>query len=177
MTVLVTYASGTGYTATYAAWIAGELGADLVDVTDLKRSHINTTPIIVFGGGLRAGRILGLKRFLKHWHVLAGKKVVLFHTGLNPGNPEDVEKVWEKNLTPEQRASAERFYLLGGFDFAKLTGLDKLIMWVMRFRLRRKKDPTAEEAAMLTALETPRNELDRSAIAPIVTHVRSLASS
>ncbi|GAA4284169.1 flavodoxin domain-containing protein [Brevibacterium daeguense] len=174
MRTLVVYTSKTGFTKTYAEWIAEDLGAEIVRTQDLSREQLASADVVIHGGGLRASRIEGLRTFLRHWPLLKGKHVALWHTGANPGRPETVEGVWEQNLTPEQLERTTRFYLRGGFDFTRLRGVDRLVMSIMRFVLKRKKNPSADDRGMLAMYEHPTTELSRENTAPLVNHVRSL---
>lgn len=176
MRTIVAYTSGTGFTKTYAEWIAEELGAELIRTEELTPEQITAADVIIHGGGLRASRIGGLRKFLRNWPELESKHIVLWHTGANPGHPETVEKVWKQNLTPEQLEATTRFYLRGGFDFSRLRGTDKLIMGVMRVVLKRRKHPSESDKGMLAMFDEPRTELDRTNITPLVEHVRSLQS-
>lgn len=176
MPTVVAYTSRTGFTKAYAAWIAEELDAVLVETAELSPEQISHADVVIHGGGLRASRVEGLRAFLRHWPQLKGKHVVLWQTGANPGRPETVEEVWRRNLTPAQLEQTTRFYLRGGFAFERLRGIDRLMMRVMRAVLRRKKNPSEDDQGMLAMFEQPVTELDRENIAPLVAHVKSLRS-
>lgn len=176
MRIVVVYTSKTGFTKTYAEWIAEELGAELVTTEDLTREQIASADVVIHGGGLRTSRVGGLRTFLRYWPLLKGKHVVLWHTGANPGRSETVRGVWEQNLSPEQLERTTRFYLRGGFDFARLRGLDRFVMSIMRAVLTRKKNPSEDDKGMLAMYEHPTTELSRENIAPLVNHVRGLAA-
>ena len=174
MKTLVVYSSRSGFTRTFAEWIAEDLGAFLVTTPELNTGMLADADVVIHGGGLRATHVSGLKRFLRHWPQMKDKHVLLWHTGANPGKPKDIEGVWKRNLNEEQLAGTTRFYLRGGFDFGRLRGVYKLLMTLVRVRLKRKKELTEDEAGMLDWYEHPSTELDRGAIAPLVEHVRNL---
>lgn len=129
--------------------------------------------MVIHGGALRVGGILGLRRFLRHWPLLATKTVVLWHTGANPGHPDVVTEVWRSHLTDEQLQSTTRFYLRGGFDAHRLGWLDRILMRGMVAHLRRKKILSEDERGLLAMYDHPHTELDRVTIAPLVNHVKA----
>lgn len=174
MSVLVAYTSKTGFTKTYAEWIAADLGAKLVTTDELTPELIREHDVVVHGGGNRAGNLGGLSKFLKFWDDLRGKQVVLWYTGASPENPEANARQWEKVLTPEQRDTAKLFYLRGGFDMAILRGKDKLMMSGMRSALKIKPNLSPSEQGMLKMFENPIRDLDREAVDPLVEYVRAL---
>ncbi|MGO1544795.1 MAG: flavodoxin domain-containing protein [Gulosibacter sp.] len=177
MRILVAYTSKTGFTKTYAEWIAEDLGAELVTTKELTRELIRGHDVIVHGGGNRAGNIGGLSKFLKHWDELNRKHVALWYTGASPANPQGNAKQWAKVLTEDQLEHTEQFYLRGGFDMSLLRGTDKLIMSSMGAAIRRKRNPSPADKGILNMIKHPNRELDRDTITPLVEHVRSLASA
>ncbi|MDJ1370976.1 flavodoxin domain-containing protein [Gulosibacter molinativorax] len=177
MRILVAYTSKTGFTKTYAEWIAADLGATLVTTDELSADLIRDHDVIVHGGGNRAGNIGGLKKFLNHWDELKNKQVVLWYTGASPANPHAEANVWGQALTDEQRDKATLFYLRGGFDMKLLRGADKMIMSGMRTALKLKPNRKPSEEGILKMIANPNRELDRANVAPLVEHVRSLASA
>lgn len=174
MRTVVAYTSKTGFTQTYAEWLADELQAELVKTEQLTPDRIARADVIVHGGGLRASRVGGLRRFLRHWPLLATKHVILWHTGANTGDPVAAESIWRKHLSQEQLDKTTRFYLRGGFDYDRLRGRDRIVMRLMRAVLERKKNPSADDTGLLEMYRHPRTELDRAAIEPLVSHVRGI---
>lgn len=174
MQIVVTYSSKTGFTRTFAEWIATELDATLVETSDLSPQQISDADVVIHGGTLRAAGVLGLRRFLRHWPLLSSKHVVLWQTGANPGRSDTVEQVGRRYLTDEQMDRTTRFYLRGGFDVSRLRGLDRILMRVVVGVLRRKKNPSDDDLGMLAMYDESQVELDREAITPLVDHVKSL---
>lgn len=174
MRVLVVYTSKTGFTKTYAEWLAEDFGARLVTTKELTPELIREHDVIVHGGGNRAGNIGGLSKFLKFWDELRTKHIVLWYTGASPENTEGNAQQWAKSLTDEQRSHVKLFYLRGGFDMSLLRGTDKMIMGGMGAALRRKKTHTPAEQGILNMIKHPNRELDRKATVPLVEYVRSL---
>lgn len=174
MRVIVAYTSKTGFTRTYAEWIAAELDARLVATTSLTGQMVVDADVIIHGGGLRISRVGGLRRFLRHWPQMRDKQVILWHTGANPGRPADVDQVWTRSLTEEQLERTARFYLRGGFDFTRLRGTDRLIMAARRAILSRRRNITEDEQKQLALYDLPAPALDRANIEPLVAFARRL---
>ena len=59
--IAVIYKSKYGTTKQYAKWIAEELGASLFEASSINPSQLMTYDVVVYGGGLYAGGIIGVK--------------------------------------------------------------------------------------------------------------------
>ena len=172
MKAIVIYSSKTGFVEKYAEWIADELSAKAVRTNDVKVEDLMDHDTIIFGGGLYAGGINGIKLIKKNLHKLKGKNIVLFATGASPGRKEDIAAVWDKNFTKEEQKNIAFFYLRGGFNYDKLNMKDKMLMTMMKKMLRKKKDPTEDEEGMLAAFDEPMDFTDRGNIKDLIDLVR-----
>jgi hypothetical protein len=61
----------------------------------------------------------------------------------------------DQNFTPEQQKQMSFFYLRGGFDYNKLKPVDKVLMTLLKWKLKRKKVLTPDERGMLNAYVMP----------------------
>lgn len=66
------------------------------------------------------------------------------------------------------------FYMRGGFDYQRLSFGHKLMMNALKLMLKKKKNRSAEEEALLQSYDTPQNYCDRKNIAPLLAYVKSL---
>ena len=173
MNVIVVYRSKTGNTRRYAEWIAGELGADLFEASRCGIERIAQYDALVYGGGLYAAGINGVKLITNNLDRLAGKKIAVFATGASPPREEAVQDVAEKNFTKEQLQALRFFYMRGGFDYEKLGSADRFLMNLLRKRLKKKKDLSADERGMLAAYDHPVDFVEKQNIAPLVDYIRS----
>ena len=169
MKTIVAYKSKSGYTKTYAEWLAQELGCDIKENAEL--SDIIGYDTIIYGGGMYAGGFNGVKLITKKLDKLSGKKIVLFAVGSNPGREHEMQPFWEKVLTAEQQKQIGHFYLRGGFDFSKLTAGDKILMKMLKVRLQKLKERTEDEQGMLDAYDTPVDFRDKDNIKPLIDFV------
>lgn len=169
--VAVVYRSKSGYTEKYAKWIAKAVGADLLRGENVKVEELMDYDTIVYGGGLYAVGINGLKLITDNYDKLKDKKLIVFGLGASPVRPSIVEEVKNKNLTREQQETIEFFLLRGGFDKRKLTPVDSILMKIMRINLKMKKHPTPDEKGMLNAYTHPADFTDEKLIEPIVAKI------
>ena len=169
--VAVVYRSKSGYTEKYAKWIAKAVNADLLRGEKTRPEDLMDYDTIVYGGGLYAVGINGLKLITDNYDKLKSKKLIVFSLGASPVRPAIVEEVKNKNLTKEQQETIDFFLLRGGFDKRKLTPIDSILMKLMRINLKMKKNPTPDERGMLNAYTHPVDFTDEKLIEPIVSRI------
>jgi len=171
MRTVVVYKSKAGFAKQYAEWIAKELTADLFEASAVSINELTAYDTVIYGGGLYAVGINGVKLITKNLDKLKGKKVVVFATGASPGREEVINEVRNNNFTPEQQKQISFFYLRGGFDYNRLNTVDKLLMILLKWRLRRKKQLTPDERGMLNAYDTPVNFTRKNHIDELISYV------
>jgi menaquinone-dependent protoporphyrinogen IX oxidase len=154
---IVVYRSKTGFTRKYAEWIAGELDAELVEYGKFKIELLYKFDTIIYGGGLYAGGINGVKIIKKNLPYLRDKKIIVFATGATPDREETTREIFNVNFNNEQQDCIHFFYLRGGFDYSRLSMLDKALMKMLKIKLRiipeEKRSP--DETGMLAVYEKP----------------------
>jgi menaquinone-dependent protoporphyrinogen IX oxidase len=167
----VVYRSKSGFTEKYARWIAAATGADLLDGRSTRLRDLLPYDTIVYGGALYAAGINGLSLITKNFEALKDKKLIVFTLGATPVRPEIVDEVRNKNLRPEQQHRVRFFMLRGGFDKARLSPVDRVLMTLLKMKLKSRKNPTADERGMLSAYGHPQDFTDEKRVAPIVAAV------
>jgi len=170
--VAVVYRSKSGFTQKYAQWIAQATGADLLPAKGVRVADLMAYDTVVYGGALYATGINGVRLITQNFDQLKGKKLIVFTLGATPVRPEIVEQIRSANFTAEQQAHIRFFMLRGGFDKAKLTPVDKVLMALLKAKLRRVKDPDADQRGMLAAYSHPLDFTDEKHIAPIVAAIK-----
>jgi hypothetical protein len=176
--VIVVYRSLSGFTEKYAAWIAGELGADCVDLRNFRPDMTDKDTVIVFGGSLHAVGINGYRR-LRHTVRNTGfKDLVVFAVGASLWKPGIEDEIKNANFTTDGERNLRLFYLRGGFNFRRLNLWNKLLMTLLKLKIqsRKEEDRTEEEKGMLASYETPVDAADRDAVRDIVTCVQRAAA-
>ncbi|MDF2984560.1 MAG: flavodoxin [Eubacterium sp.] len=176
MKSIVVYRSKSGFTKQYAQWIAEELKADIFEAQKVSAEMLKTYDKIVYGGGLYAVGINGLKLITRNLDRLEGKKIAVFATGATPPRKEDIEKVRDMNFTPLQQKQTGFFYLRGGFDYSKLKLIDKILMNMLKLKIKGKKKTTQlepDEIGMLAAYDKPVDFSRKKNIEELIAYINS----
>lgn len=180
MKTIILYSSKTGYTENYAKWIAKALGCDIQRLADFDIKNLSAYNTIVYGGGLYAGGINGFKKISPFLENANDKKLVLFATGASPMKSVDKSALISHNMSPTISDRVMFFYLRGGYDFNRLSFIDKILMTIFKFKIRfysKKRALTADENGMLNAYNQPVDFTKEDHITPIVEHIRQLENS
>ena len=176
MKTIVLYKSKSGFVKNYAQWIAEELSADLVEATGVKIDRLLGYDVIVYGGGLYVGGINGVKLITRNLDRLQGKRIAVFASGATPPRQDAIDEVLGKNFTADQLKQLRFFYLRGGFDYNKLTPVDKLLMKLKQWAIATKKQSNqqlhADETGMLAAYDHPLDFTRRQNVAELVSYIR-----
>jgi len=160
---LVIYFSAYGSAKKYAEWIAGELSGDVFSIKEFREDTITNYDTIVLGSALYVGKIQGINILVNNFEKIKDKKLVLFTCGLSdPEKPENIYKInniLEKVVPDYIRQKAKIFYLRGGINYKKLSISHRIMMWVVKTALMKKKSEelTDDEKGIL---ETYGKEID-----------------
>ena len=155
MNGIIIYRSKTGFSARYANWIAEELNLPCVDSRIFDWRNHSRYDVVIYGGGLYQGGINGLRK-MKRWARLAAPgKFVVFACGATPMRDETTRELFQTNFSERERAEVHFFYLRGGFHFAKLGMVDRILMILLKWKLRLKSEAlrSPDEKGMLQAYE------------------------
>lgn len=171
MKTAVIYKSKTGFTETYAKWISEELSSNLIKAENITLDELSEYDVIVYGGGLYAAGIGGVKMITKNLDRLKGKKIAIFGVGASPPRDKDINEIISTNFTDEQLKKIKFFYMRGGFDYTKLSPLYKIIMTLFKIKLRifAKRNPDAR--GMLSAYENPMDFTRKKNIGPLIKYI------
>jgi len=159
MKTVVIYKSKTGFAKKYAEWIAEELVSDIFDVSMVTSNMMATYDTVIYGGGLYAVGINGVKFITQNLDKLKDKKVIIFATGVSPFREDAISEVRNKNFTSEEQKHIPFFYLRGGFDYSKLNPFYKVLMtllkWKIKWKTKSKKEITPDERGILASYDKP----------------------
>lgn len=139
---VVLYKSAYGFTKKYAEWIAEELNCDCLDVNtfDFNKDH----KTIIFGGGLYAGKINGIKTLIKNYDKIKDKKVIVFTVGVadvkDAGNVENIVSSLKKQIPKEMFHKIKLFHFRGGMDYGKMSFIHRCMMWFMKTMLSKRPE-------------------------------------
>ena len=170
--IAVIYGSKYGATKQYATWIAEELGADLMNYKDTMPKQIQSYDIVVFGGGIYASGIMGIKSIKKS----KPKQLMVFTVGLADPATTEYSKILDKNFTKEELAKIKVFHLRGGIDYKELGVVYKMMMAMVKKSVNKKpaEKRTSEDQALLDTYGQKVDFVDRSTIRPLIDYVSSL---
>lgn len=176
MKTIVVYRSKTGFAKQYAEWIAEESKADIFEASRVTVHMLEAYDKIVYGGGLYAVGINGVKLITGNLERLKGKRIAVFATGATPPRKEDIDKVRNMNFTVEQQKQIGFFYLRGGFDYSKLNFADKLLMNMLKLKIKAKKKKTKlepDEIGMLAAYDRPVDFTGKKSTEELLAYINS----
>ncbi len=173
MNALVIYDSHYGFTGRYARWIAEELGCPCAARREVSPEELLKYNGLIYGGGLYAGGVSGLKWFAKQLPALTGKRIAIFTCGLadpaDPSNASHIRAEMAKILTPEQMSGISLFHFRGGIDYGRLSFVHKAMMEMM-YRVMKKQFESSGKEEDRAFLETYGKKVDytiRSAVRPL----------
>lgn len=174
---IVVYTSETGFTEKYACWIAEELKCKAVKRTETSKDELKKFDIIIYGGGICAGQINGLKKMKQMVQGMDHKQMVMFATGATPPDFTDtVKKALDQNFTEEEKKRIPAYYFQGGLNYERMSFKSKTLMKMFASMMAKKKDKTEEEKVMAEGLKCSSDMSRREWILPLVSYVRTLRS-
>ena len=149
----IIYTSNTGFTRKYAKFLALETGLEAFELGKVPGKISKEDPVI-YMGWLKAGRLMGLDKAAKAYHLAAVCAV-----GLGAQNSMQAAGVQRT-----YRLSVPVFYLQGGFDLNKLHGMDRFLMRIMIKmqlpKLEKKKERTPQEEELLSFYKNGGDKVD-----------------
>lgn len=172
MKIVVIYKSKSGFVKKYAEWIKEELSADIFDAENITVDKLLDYDTIIYGGGLYAVGINGIKIITKNFNKLKDKKIIVFASGASPYREEVISEILNNNFSLEQQKYIKLFYMRGGFDYSKLTLIDKVLMKLLKFKLKKKSELTADERGMLKAYDNPIDFTNKKNIKELIQHLK-----
>lgn len=172
MKTIVTYVSKTGFTQQYAQWIAESLNCDIQPFNGKTKKTLCDYDLIIFGGGIMAGMVNGLKKF-KSCPEFSSKKVIVFATGATDHRATKiVQGFGSTNLSDDESKRIPFFFFESGINYEGMGFFPKTLLKMMVGALKKKENPTAEEKGMLETIEKSCNKADKSYIEPLIEVVK-----
>lgn len=177
MSVVVVYKSKTGFVKKYAEWIATELDADIFKRSQITLNQLLQYKIIIYGGGLYASGINGVKLITKKNEKFKNHNIIVFASGVSPYREDAMKEVYNANFNKEQQL-IKFFYLRGGYNFNSLDKRDKLLMTLLKLKIKLRKKLniilTPDEKGMLMAYNQPIDFTHKKNIEELITYVNTL---
>ncbi|MBQ9118903.1 MAG: hypothetical protein IJY09_02460 [Lachnospiraceae bacterium] len=159
MNRIVVYTSGTGFTATYADWIAKSLQCEARELKNVNLEELAEYDQVVYGGWVMAGMVVDYNK-IKEKDL---KNVVVFAVGMTIPS-----EALRKQLAEQNGIEPERFfYFEGGYCPEKLGFFKKLIIKMIARSIKKKPEKTEEDLHMLETVKGA-DRTSREAIAGLV---------
>lgn len=175
MNTVIVYKSQTGFTKRYAEWIAADLNCDTLEVKKATTESLKSYNIVVYGAGITAGQIGGLKKFKTLMAAFTDKKMIVFGTGATPVEErkafEDIKKA---NFNEQELTNIPYYYFQSGVNYENMNLGSKIIMKMFASMLAKKSDKTPEEKGMADAIMQSCDFSKKEYIKPLVDYVRGL---
>ena len=168
---LFIYKSSTGFTKKYTDWILEEVPGTAVQLDDVTQEDINKHDLIVYGGGIRAGQISGLKKVLGKIDPSV-KPLIVFTTGAAPKTENIVRQIIEKNFT-NRNAPVDFFYFESGLSYERMGFFSKLMMNTYSKTLAKKKNKSEVEKGVSQALLSSYDHCKKENIEPLVLKLKT----
>ncbi len=178
MKILVGYKSKTGFAKRYGEVIARELEGDLVTYKNLSSRKMSEYDVVIYGGGLYAGRVNGLSKVKEMFANSNAKMFVLYATGATPNEVVDkIEEVWNQNLSIEEREKLPHFYMQGGICYESMGFADKTLMKLMAKVLSKKQDKDSNEEGMALAISKSYDIFSKEYAKLLISYVKGVSAS
>ncbi|MBU1144981.1 MAG: flavodoxin domain-containing protein [Firmicutes bacterium] len=174
---VVLYRSKTGFARQYAKWISQDLHCDMFDAFKIKYEDLDKYHIIIYGAGLYAKGINGLKKMKKKFALLKDKNIIVFATGATLDQEEDIKNIQKSNFTEKEINTLKFFYLRGGFDYKRLSLKNKFMMTLLKMKIRMQKHLTDNEESYLDAFQKPVDYTNKEYLMPLLEYVHSFSKT
>ena len=172
--VLLVYKTETGFTKKYVDWIAEAITCTAIPLDHINNIRIDDYEIIVYGAGIHAGRIQGLKEFKSEVFNLVSKKIVVFATGGAPGDEAIVSKITDNNFSAEELNNIEFFYFRSGLNYENMGFRDKAMMKLYSKVLQLKSNKSDIEDGTSKAISTSYDHSSSEHIKPMISYLNQL---
>jgi menaquinone-dependent protoporphyrinogen IX oxidase len=172
MKKVVVYKSKTGFTQKYAYWIAEDLHCEVINLEKFSISEADQYDIIIFGGGIHAGRINGIKFIQNNLSLLSNKKLIVFATGATPPIDKEVERFRQNNIP--NTIDIAFFYFQSGMNYTRMGGTDKLLMGMLKAVLNAKKNKSDVEQGTIDAIQNSYDYSSQSQIEPLISYINAI---
>lgn len=174
MKTVLLYKSKSGFTKSYVDYIQQDLNCDVFFNKHLDESLFEKYDTIIYGGGLYVSGINGIKFIKKNLKKLETKNLIVFFVGATPGRDEEITGVIENNFSIEEHKYIKFFYFRGGFNYKKLTLIDKFLMILLKAKIQLKRNRTSDEQGMLNSYSKPLDFTSKEKVKPLVDYVKNL---
>lgn len=164
------HASKYGSTERYAEWIGEALGAAVAADDEVSPEQLAAHDTVAFCSAIYGPTLRGSSLMRRGMELFSETRWVLVTVGLSdPALTTKRDELVAAKFPADLRERMEVAHLRGAMDRHRLSLVERSMMSTIRRGLAAKRSRTAEEQAMLEALEPDRIDLtDRAAVAGVV---------
>ena len=155
----IVYKSSTGHTKQYAEMLGEALKIPVYNLKEAK-SKLEKNDEIIFLGWVCATKIQGLSK-IKRYNVR-----FIGAVGAYPA-----EKNYIESLKKANNVNVELFYLRGGLDFNKLTGIKKKVLQFVKNMMQ--KENNVENQEMIKLFKDGDNYVSDENLKPMLKYIDS----
>lgn len=170
---LIVYGSAYGATQRYAQELARRLGWPCLGYRQVTAEQLREAGCLIYGGGLYAGGVLGLKQTLRRLPDWRGKRLAVFTVGLADPSLEEnrrhIAQGLHRQLPPDLCREEDWFFLRGGMDYARLGVAHRAMMAALAAKVRRLplERRSAEDQTLLDTYGGKLDFVDLSTLEPL----------
>ncbi len=171
---IIIYRSKYGATEKYAGWISEKTGFEMVRADDFNWDSLEGYDVIIYGGGIYAAGIAGIKELKKRADKLKKKRMAVFAVGASPYDDKAFSDMYSHNFKGVLEG-IKCFYFRGAWDEEKMTVRDRTLCRLLQKSLRKKPENEREpwEAALMEAAGKKKDWSDRYEAMDLIEYVRS----
>lgn len=176
----VIFKSKYGATGKYAEYIAQTLKADIFNLAKVKKIDLAKYDTVIYGGGIYAGSVNGVKFISSHAGELKGKNLAVFTIGIgdpkSEANVKQISKGLSKAIPAEIMKNTHIFSFRGGMDYSKLSFAHRMMMSMVRSMVAKKPDneKTADDRHIIETYGKAIDYTDFSTTAPLIEYADSI---
>lgn len=178
MKTLIVYNTNTGNTKSYADMLSQRLNCEIISLKKVSKVKLDEYDTVVFGGWVRASKIVGLNSFKKHFTPKTQHNLLVYAVGANSPSDKNLNELKSKNILDSEK-DCPLFYLQGGFDPDKLSLPLKMMLSGVAKSLKKKemKDPASlsqEDKEFLDFFQSKHNHVDGKNLDLIIDYIERI---
>ena len=163
--------SETGFTRTYARWIAEETGIGILELGGiLHGGNWGEDDLVLVGAPVHGGELAQAKRVRAVIDAANGARVICFATGLSEPDEDVVRRVKAASGISED---VPLHYYPGGFSKDRLSPANRTMITLYRTMMKHQRNAASNAELLLERTSHDGDYTDRGLIGPLVDEVRA----
>ncbi|WP_297130709.1 flavodoxin domain-containing protein [Terrisporobacter sp.] len=175
--IIVIYKSKYGSTKRYAQYLSKKLNCNLLEESKVNKDTLDKYNTIIYGGGIYAGRINGLRTIINNYENIKYKNVIVYTVGItNPNDKKTYDDLIKRNFTEDMITKIQVFNLLGDINYSKLNFFNKIMMYALIGFIKKKDESkrTDDDKKILESYGKSLILFNEKSIKPIINHIKTL---